>query len=190
MTDKDKQQVLQNLATQMQLAQDTIKQVEDELQKLGVTQKDLPKPKKQDLVEPGSADSGGKIIEGQFDGQNMTGPDAKVYPVPANYASKSKLVEGDTLKLTIAQDGSFKLTIADDGTFLYKQIGPIERKKIIAKMTLENGQYIAVIGEKHYRVLYASVTYFKAQPGDEVTIVVPANTDATWAAIEAVISAS
>ncbi|MSR89443.1 hypothetical protein EXS53_00675 [Patescibacteria group bacterium] len=180
MTDKDKQQVLQNLSTQMQLAQDTIKQVEDELQKLGVTQKDLPKPKKQDLVEPGSADSVGKIIEGQFDGQNMIGPDAKVYPVPANYASKSKLVEGDTLKLTIAQDGSF----------IYKQIGPIERKKIIAKMTLENGQYIAVIGEKHYRVLYASVTYFKAQPGDEVTIVVPANTDATWAAIEAVISVS
>ncbi len=71
MTDKDKQQVLQNLATQMQLAQDTIKQVEDELLKLGVTQKDLPKPKKQDLVEPGSADSVGKIIEGQFDGQNM-----------------------------------------------------------------------------------------------------------------------
>src|SRR3989338_10359289 len=58
---------------------------------------------------------GGKVIEGVFDGQNMIGPDAKQYPVPANYASKSKLVEGDVLKLTIAEDGSF----------IYKQIGPV-----------------------------------------------------------------
>ena len=180
MSDKDKQQTLQNLATQMQLAQDTIKQVEEELKKLGVSKTELPEPKKQDMVKPGSTESVGKIIEGQFDGQNMIGPDGKVYPVPANYASKSKLIEGDTLKLTIA----------DDGSFIYKQIGPIERKKIIAKRALENGQYIAVVGEKHYRVLYASVTYFKAQPGDEVTIVVPAAGDAIWAAIEAVISAS
>ena len=178
MKDKDKQQILQNLATQMQVAQDTIKQVEEELKKLGVSESDLPKPKKQELVQPGSAESIGKIIEGQFDGQNMIGPDGKVYPVPANYASKSKLVEGDTLKLTIA----------DDGSFIYKQIGPVERKKVIAKMSLENGQYVALVGEKHYKVLYASVTYFKAQPGDEVTIVVPANTEATWAAIEALIS--
>mgnify|MGYP006289831985 FL=1 len=46
MNDKDKQQILQNLATQMQVAQDTIKQVEEELKKLGVDASDLPKPKK------------------------------------------------------------------------------------------------------------------------------------------------
>src|SRR3989344_9662515 len=49
----------------------------------------------------------GKVIEGVFDGQNMIGPDGKTYPVPANYASKSKLVQGDILKLTIADDGTF-----------------------------------------------------------------------------------
>jgi hypothetical protein len=181
MTDKDKQQILQNLAAQMQVAQDTIKQVEAELKKLGLDVSDLPEPKKQALVQPDSVDpakSVGKIIEGRFDGQNMIGPDGKVYPVPANYASKSKLVEGDTLKLTIAQDGSF----------IYKQIGPVERKKVIARMALENGQYVAVVGDKHYRVLYASVTYFKVQPNDEVTIVIPAHGDAEWAAIEALIS--
>ena len=59
----------------------------------------------------------GKVIEGVFDGQNMVGSDGKTYPVPANYASKSKLVQGDILKLTIAEDGAF----------LYKQIGPIPR---------------------------------------------------------------
>src|SRR5674476_43528 len=63
----------------------------------------------------------GKIIEGVFDGQNMVGSDSKTYPVPANYASKSKLVQGDILKLTITEEGAF----------LYKQIGPIPRKQVI-----------------------------------------------------------
>ena len=47
----------------------------------------------------------GKVIEGVFDGQMMLGPDGKNYPIPANYASKSQIVEGDILKLTIADDG-------------------------------------------------------------------------------------
>jgi hypothetical protein len=48
-----------------------------------------------------------QVIEGVFDGQNMIGPDNKTYSVPANYASKSKLIPGDVLKLTILDDGSF-----------------------------------------------------------------------------------
>jgi hypothetical protein len=72
-------------------------------------------------VQQLGASEGGKVIEGVFDGQNMIGPDNKQYPVPANYASKSKLVEGDVLKLTIAEDGSF----------IYKQIGPVERRKML-----------------------------------------------------------
>lgn len=121
---------------------------------------------------------GGKVIEGVFDGQNMIGPDSKQYPVPANYASKSKLVEGDVLKLTIA----------DDGSFIYKQIGPVERKKIIGiLMQDENGDYKVIGDGKTYRVLLASLTYFKAQSGDEVTIVVPSEGDTQWAAVENVI---
>ncbi|MBI4054056.1 MAG: hypothetical protein HY397_01865 [Candidatus Doudnabacteria bacterium] len=125
--------------------------------------------------------SGGKVIEGVFDGQNMIGPDNKQYPVPANYASKSKLVEGDVLKLTIA----------DDGSFIYKQIGPVERKKILGILSQdENGQY-RVVGEgKSYKVLLASLTYFKAEPGDEVTIVIPKEGSVTWAAVENVIKRS
>jgi hypothetical protein len=119
----------------------------------------------------------GKVIEGQFDGQNMVGPDAKNYPVPANYASKSKLVQGDTLKLTIG----------DDGSFIYKQIGPIERKKLIGTLSLKDGQYFVEAGGKDYRVLFASVTYFKAQPGDQITIVTPEEGGSDWAAVEAVI---
>ncbi len=118
----------------------------------------------------------GKIIEGVFDGQNMVGSDAKTYPVPANYASKSKLVQGDILKLTIA----------DDGTFLYKQIGPIPRKQVVGTLKLENGHYFIQVGEKNYRVLLASVTYFKAKPGDQVSADVPEEDgSAEWAALEA-----
>lgn len=121
-------------------------------------------------------DSAGKVIEGVFDGQNMIGPDGKTYPVPANYASKSKLVEGDILKLTIA----------DDGGFIYKQIGPVERKQIIGVLANREGAYFVEAGGKQYRILLASVTYFKASVGDQVTILVPeGNLDAEWAAVEA-----
>lgn len=121
---------------------------------------------------------GGKIIEGVFDGQNMIGPDNKQYPVPANYASKSKLVEGDVLKLTIS----------DDGSFIYKQIGPIERKKLVGiLMQDENDDYKVIAEGKTYKVLLASLTYFKAEAGDEVTIVVPEEGESQWAAVEHVI---
>ena len=118
----------------------------------------------------------GKVIEGVFDGQNMVGSDSKTYPVPANYASKSKLVQGDILKLTIAEDG----------TFLYKQIGPIPRKQLVGTLELVDGHYFVKTGEREYRVLLASVTYFKAKPGDQVSVNVPAeDLNAEWAALEA-----
>ena len=121
-------------------------------------------------------DAGGKIVEGVFDGKKMVGPDGKEYPVPANYASKSKLVQGDILKLTIA----------DDGTFLYKQIGPIARKQIVGTLELREGHYFVVVGDHSYRVLLASVTYFKAKPGDQVSVNVPEeDPTAEWAALEA-----
>lgn len=117
----------------------------------------------------------GKVIEGVFDGQNMVGPDGKIYPVPANYASKSKLVEGDILKLTIA----------DDGTFLYKQIGPIPRKQIIGTLVNHDGTYFVEVNGREYRVLLASVTYFKAKTGDQISIIIPEDQESHWAAIEA-----
>ncbi len=121
-------------------------------------------------------DTLGKVVEGVFDGQNMVGSDGKIYPVPANYASKSKLVQGDILKLTIAEDGAF----------LYKQIGPIPRKQVVGTLILESGHYFVDVGGKKYRVLLASVTYFEAKPGDQVSVNVPEDDSAAeWAALEA-----
>jgi hypothetical protein len=118
------------------------------------------------------------VIEGTFDGQIMFGSDSKQYPVPANYASKSKLVEGDMLKLTITSDGSF----------VYKQIGPIERKHIIGVVTQdEKGNYYIVTEGTPYRVLLASITYFKAEPGDEVAALIPRDMPSSFAALESVL---
>ena len=121
-------------------------------------------------------DVAGKIIEGVFDGQVMIGPDGKNYPVPANYASKSKLVEGDMLKLTIT----------DKGGFIYKQSGPTERRQVIGTLVQHDGAYYVEAGGREYRILLASVTYFRINIGDQVTIIIPEdNPDATWAAVEA-----
>ena len=118
----------------------------------------------------------GKIIEGIFDGQIMIGPDGKNYPVPANYASKSKLVEGDIMKLTIT----------DGGKFMYKQIGPVERKTVIGTLTHHDDKYFVEVAGKEYQILYASVTYFHLREGSQVSVIIPANKDdATWAAGEA-----
>ncbi len=118
----------------------------------------------------------GKVIEGIFDGQIMIGPDGKNYPVPANYASKSKLVEGDILKLTISEDGRF----------LYKQIGPVERRTVIGTLTHHDEKYFVEVAGKEYQILYASVTYFHLRDGMQVSVIIPAtNDEATWAAVEA-----
>lgn len=120
----------------------------------------------------------GKVIEGVFDGQTMHDADGKSYPVPANYASKSKLVEGDILKLTISEDGSF----------IYKQIGPVARRQVIGTLTQHDGAYYVEAGGKEFRVLLASVTFFKAKIGDQISIVIPEdNREAEWAAVEAVL---
>jgi hypothetical protein len=121
--------------------------------------------------------SDGKVIEGVFDGQYMIDKEGKKYPVPANYASKSKLVAGDVLKLTIMEDGSF----------IYKQIGPIARKKVIGTLVHENDEYKVVAGGKSYQVLLASVTYFKLNAGDELTILIPEKEDSEWAAIDSAV---
>jgi hypothetical protein len=121
--------------------------------------------------------SEGKVIEGVFDGQYMIDKEGKKYPVPANYASKSKLVAGDVLKLTILEDGSF----------VYKQIGPIARKKVIGTLVKEDDEYKVVAGGKSYKVLLASVTYFKAKEGDELTIMIPEKGKSEWAAIESAV---
>lgn len=120
----------------------------------------------------------GRVIEGIFDGQAMVDSKGNTYPVPANYASKSKLVPGDGLKLTVTEEGKF----------LYKQIAPVERRTVVGPLVHNDGQYQVLADGKSYNVLLASVTYFRAHVGDEVTLIIPlSDEDAKWGAIEAVL---
>jgi hypothetical protein len=81
-----------------------------------------------------------------------------------------------------------KLTITEDGSFIYKQIGPIERKRLIGLVSQDSdGNYFVAAEGKAYKVLLASITYFKVEPGDEVTLVAPRDMDSDWAAIENVL---
>lgn len=127
------------------------------------------------LSEP-SYQGNNQMIEGVFNGQNMVGADGKVYTVPANYASKSKLVEGDILKLTIKPDG----------TFLYKQIGPVERKRMVGTLVIDSttGDYSVLVSGRAYRVILAAITYYKGAAGDEVVILTPEDGESVWAAVE------
>ncbi len=121
----------------------------------------------------------GRVVEGVFDGQHMVADDGKQYTVPPNYASKSKLVEGDRLKLTIGPTGQF----------LFKQIGPAPRERLVGTLVQDPATrlYAAVANDTKWNVLTASITYYRGQPGDEVMILVPKGVSAKWAAVDHVI---
>lgn len=138
---------------------------------------DSYKSKAATVSMPSASEEGGKVIEGVFDGQNMIDKKGSTYPIPANYASKSKLIPGDVLKLTVTPEGKF----------LYKQIGPVERKTVVGPLVYNEGRYQVLANNKAYNVLLASVTYFKAEVGDEVTLIIPMNEESDWGAIEAVL---
>jgi hypothetical protein len=168
---RDRAQKIQSLREMITNAEKTIQGAKAMLLQLEGKKKLGRKRKIEEVTD-------GTVVEGTFDGQLMIGADGKQYPVPANYASKSKLVEGDMLKLTITPDGSF----------IYKQIGPAERKHALGIVSQdEGGNYYVVAEGRPYKVLLASITYFKAEPGDEVAIVLPRDLEATWAAIENII---
>jgi len=128
--------------------------------------------------------TGEQIIEGVFNGAKMVGPDGKEYAVPPNYASKSKMVEGDLLKLTITRNGQF----------IYKQTGPVERERRRGELVSDpvTDQWSVLADGRTYTILKASVTFYKGQAGDEVIFLVPkdANGSAAWGAVENIIHQS
>lgn len=120
-----------------------------------------------------------RVIEGVFDGENMIGEDGQKYLVPPNYASKSKLVEGDLLRLTIT----------DAGRFIFKQKGPIERNRMVGVLVQDehSSAWCVAANGQRFCVLPASVSFFKGEAGDSAAIFVPKNTPSRWAAVENVI---
>jgi len=118
-----------------------------------------------------------KIIEGIFTWEEMLGSDSNTYPVPVNYASKSKMVQWDKLKLTIEANGKM----------IYKQIEPIDRDTRTWLLTKEKEKYQVVSDWKTFNVLTAAVTHFKWNIWDTISILIPSWKDATFAAIDSII---
>ncbi len=171
LSEEQKAQKIQSLRDMITSAESTIHSAKAMLLQFEGKKKAGRKKKSEDSQD-------GKIVQGTFDGQTMIGTDGKQYPVPANYASKSKLVEGDLLKLTIS----------DEGFFIYKQIGPVPRQNKIGMIIQDSaGNFFVRAEEKDYKLLLASVTYFKAEPGDEVVIVTGQHEECVWASIESVL---
>jgi hypothetical protein len=115
-----------------------------------------------------------KIVEWVFTWEEMYGVDWEKYPIPANYSSKSKMVQWDKLKLTIT--GNWRM--------LYKQINPIERETKTGLLTENKWKYQVIVDWNTYDLLTAAVTHFKANIWDTITILIPKWKQATFAAID------
>jgi len=165
-------QILNDIQNQIDVARDILAGSDADVKKL-----DAIKMAREHGAE--SLTDEGRVIEGVFDGEKMIGPDGKQYTVPPNYASKSKLVEGDMLKLTITSKG----------IFLFKQTGPVDRTRVVGSLyyDTEEKQYYGRADDTSYKLLTAPVTYFKGETDDEVVMLVPQDTASKWAAVENVI---
>jgi hypothetical protein len=124
-----------------------------------------------------------KVIMGELTGEK--GKKAVDYTLRAGELNQDDenengvVVEGDILKLTIDRSGAF----------IFKQISPVDRSRLVGRLVKDNnlGEFVVLAGDKIYRILMASITYFKGEEGDEVVILAPKDHDGTWAAVENVI---
>lgn len=120
-----------------------------------------------------------KIIVGIFNGENLLATDTNlIYNIPGNYASKSKLVEGDKMKLYIQTNG----------TYIFKQVEMVPRVRFLGKVMLNGDNEVRVehiqTGEL-YQVIPSSIRYFDMKPSDTYGCLTSANS--SWAAIDSVV---
>ncbi|MDP2671256.1 MAG: hypothetical protein Q8P13_02225 [bacterium] len=115
-------------------------------------------------------------VVGIFDGEKMVAESGESFPVAENYASKSLLVAGDTLKL-----------VEEGGEKRFKQIEHVKRHKSVGILTKKDGKWRVVTSEGSYKVLPAAVTHFDGEVGDEVSLHLPAtNLSTSFGAIESI----
>ncbi|OGC70722.1 hypothetical protein A2415_03750 [candidate division WWE3 bacterium RIFOXYC1_FULL_39_7] len=103
-------------------------------------------------------------VTGVFNGISMTAEDGKTYDVPANYAAKSRLVYGDTLKLI--DEGEKKV---------FKQIEKVERRKIEGILTKKEGRWYILSDAGSYKISDNAAEFNGAQLNDEAVAFIPAN---------------
>lgn len=118
-------------------------------------------------------------IVGVYEGETMVTAEGQVHPVPANYASKTMLVSGDTLRLMLGRDG---------GQSKYKQIGKVDRAKAEGLLVKKDGKFEVLTDQGSFKILAAAAKYHELEPGDTVLIqFATQHSRGSWAAVERVV---
>lgn len=121
---------------------------------------------------PGTRELEGVI--GTFEGKFLVTKDGKKYQVPENYASKTMLVYGDTLKMLEGEGGT-----------RFKQIGKVRRKLLEGVLAKKEGKPFVVTVEGSYELAPSAVKHYQAIEGDQLEVLIPEeNVHAPYAAIK------
>jgi hypothetical protein len=112
--------------------------------------------------------------EVKYNGDSIIDDQGVIYPINKNYASKSRLIDGDVLIMrTDSQGGIY-----------YKLSKPVPRKTVIADIKETNGQYIAIYNNKSYKILTAASNFYELYNNCQAMIVISITEDNKWCAID------
>lgn len=101
-------------------------------------------------------------LVGKYDGMFMITEAGKKYPVPDNYAAKTKLVYGDKLKMIEGPEGR-----------RFKLLEEVERAEAEAQLVIKDGHFEALGKEGSYKVIQGAVRHWNGAEGDRVKILIP-----------------
>lgn len=107
-------------------------------------------------------------LYGTYQDRAFVADTGEILSVPDNYSSKSLLVEGDRLACYFTEEGP-----------KFKNFQPIPRIHIEAQLVEENDLVMAerliygILTGQRYKILDASITFFKVHVGDTVLMAVP-----------------
>lgn len=103
---------------------------------------------------------------GTFDGVYLVSEDGKKEEVPANYAAKSRLVFGDTLKI-----------VKEEGKDVFKQLQKVERKKVEGILAKKEGSWYLLTDIGSYQISDTAATFNNAQVNDKALGIIPLDND-------------
>jgi hypothetical protein len=86
-----------------------------------------------------------------------------------------------------------RVKIFPDGKLIYKLVEPTPRKHIKATLSMDpdSSKYIGITSDnKTYLLNQAAVSYYKASPGDTLTLIISQDDTHSFAAIESIIAAN
>ncbi|MBN1162711.1 hypothetical protein JXA34_03130 [Patescibacteria group bacterium] len=101
-------------------------------------------------------------IVGTFNGVEMVTDEGEAFDVPNNYAAKTKLVYGDTLKMV--QKGDQKS---------FKHIKKVNRKKVEGIVSKKEGNWYVLTEHGSHRIVDEVVDYNKIKLNDKVFVLLP-----------------